>query len=82
MFAEIAPLVEYFGGARLKLLLHTPYFAWFAPVLGAIIIASPFLDELGISLLGLTKITTVQFIAVTFLLDVIGILIIVLLAQA
>lgn len=82
VYEELAPFVAKLGGSHLSLMLKTPYFAWFAPVLGALIIASPFPDELGISLLGLSKISTVQFMALTYLLNVAGILFVVLLAQA
>jgi hypothetical protein len=82
VFEELAPFVKSLTGSHLSLMLKTPYFAWFAPVLGALIIASPFPDELGISLLGLSKISTVQFMALTYVLNVVGILFVVLLAQA
>lgn len=82
VFEELRPFVQSLGGSHLSLMLKTPYFAWFAPVLGALIIASPFPDELGISLLGLSKISTVQFMALTYVLNVAGILFIVLLAQS
>jgi hypothetical protein len=82
VFEELAPFVRKLGGSHLSLMVKTPYFAWFAPVLGALIIASPFPDELGISLLGLSKIGTVQFMALTYLLNVAGILFIVLIAQS
>ena len=81
VYEELAPLAGKLGGSHLSLLLKTPYFGWFAPVLGAIVIASPFPDELGISLMGLSKINTVQFMALTYVLNVVGILLIVLLAQ-
>jgi len=81
VFEELTPFVRRIGGSHLSLMLKTPYFAWFAPVLGALIIASPFPDELGISLLGLSKINTIQFMALTYVLNVAGILVIVLLAQ-
>jgi hypothetical protein len=81
VYEEFAPYVHKIGESHLTLLLKTPYFGWFAPVLGALIIASPFPDELGISLLGLSKISTVQFMALTYVLNVAGIFLIILLAQ-
>ena len=43
------------GGSILKFhwIAHTFYFAWLSPVIGALIIASPLPDELGIGLLGI-----------------------------
>lgn len=77
IFEELAPLFEQYGGSYLKVLFHSPYFSWFSPILGAIIIMSPFPDELGMGLLGLSKIKTWQFFLLTLVLDVTGIFIIV-----
>lgn len=52
------------------------YFRWITFLLGGIILASPFPDELGISLLGMTKMKTKQFIQISFVFNFIGILII------
>ena len=81
VFDELRPIFRKLGGARLRALMKTPLFAWSAPVLGAIIITSPFPDELGIALMGLSHIKLWQFIMVVFVLDVLGILFIVLLAR-
>lgn len=61
------------NGRHISKLLHTKYFSWTLPVIGAIIIASPLPDEIGISLMGLSKIQTYKFIFVSFLLNTIGI---------
>lgn len=82
VFEELAPVAKKLGGSGLAALMTSPYFAWFAPVLGAIIIATPLPDEAGISLLGISKINTLQFMALTFLLHTTGILMVILLAQA
>lgn len=81
VFEEITPVLKKFGGLRLSHLLATPYFAWFAPVFGAIIIASPFPDEIGISLLGISKLKNWQFLLLSFVLNSFGILAIILLAR-
>ena len=60
-----------------KKLLHSKYFSWTLPVLGAIIIASPLPDELGVSLMGLSKMKTVPFLLLSFFLNSIGIFLIV-----
>lgn len=82
VFAEVAPLFSKLGNSNLRRLFHTPYFAWLAPVLGAAIIASPFPDELGISLLGLSKVRTWQFVILTTVLDILGVFLIVLAARS
>lgn len=70
---EIKPLFSRFREARIMHIFSTPYFAWFAPVLGAIIIATPLPDEVGLSLLGSTAIKKWQFILLTFTLNSIGV---------
>jgi uncharacterized membrane protein YdjX (TVP38/TMEM64 family) len=74
---EVGRLYKKFGGNHLNHLLHTKYFSWFLPVIGAIIIVSPFPDELGISLMGLSKMKTYQFILIAAILDFIGIFLVV-----
>lgn len=63
---------------KVKKLFHSPYFAWVLPLFGAIIIASPLPDELGVGLMGASKIKKGQFLFLTFILNTVGILLIVL----
>lgn len=65
------------GKHHLQELLHTKYFSWTLPVIGAIIIASPFPDEIGISLMGISKMKTYQFLIISFILNAIGIFLVV-----
>jgi uncharacterized membrane protein YdjX (TVP38/TMEM64 family) len=81
VFTELQPLFQHYGGKPLKLLFKSPFFAWMLPILGALIIASPLPDELGIGLLGLSKVKTWQFIVLAFIMDVSGIFVTVLLAR-
>lgn len=60
-----------------KKVLHTKYFSWTLPVVGAIIIASPLPDEVGVSLMGISKLKTYQFLLVSFILNAIGIFLVV-----
>lgn len=73
VFEELSPLFKKAGGGVLTRLLRTPGFRWLAPVLGAVIIASPFPDEVGIALMGASRISAVQFFALTYTLNTIGI---------
>lgn len=81
VFDELAPIFKRFEGSYFSMLFKTPYFAWLVPVAGAIIIASPLPDELGIGLLGLSRIKTWQFVGLAFVLNSLGILAVVLLAR-
>ena len=82
VFEELRPFYRKYGGRHVNRLGKTKLFAWLAPVLGAIIIASPFPDEIGIGLMGLSKIKTWQFVVLTFVLDVLGLLLLVLVARS
>lgn len=62
-------------------ILSTKYFRWTLPVIGAIIIASPLPDELGVSLLGISKMKANHFILLSFVLNFIGIFFVVFLAS-
>lgn len=54
-------------------ILHNPFFRFFAPILGVIIIASPFPDELGLMLLGASKLKTSQLLILTYFMNAAGI---------
>lgn len=74
---EIRHFFEYFGGDKISHLIHTKYFSWTLPVLGAFIIVSPLPDEMGVSLMGISKMRTRHFILLSFVLNSVGIFLIV-----
>lgn len=74
---ELSPVYHKLGGDHLTRVLHTKYFSWTLPVIGALIIASPLPDEIGVSLLGIAKMKTYKFILLSFLLNTIGIFLII-----
>lgn len=82
IFEELQPLFRRVTTHRLTKLYYTPYFQWLTPIIGAIFIASPGPDEVGVGLLGMSKIKPWQFLLVTFLLNSAGILLVILLARA
>lgn len=65
------------GGHHLQKILNSKYFSWTLPVIGAIIIASPFPDEMGVSLMGISKMKTYKFLILSFFLNSAGIFLIV-----
>lgn len=77
VFEELKPIFTRLGSSYISKLFSTPYFAWLGPVVGAIIIASPFPDEIGIGLLGVTKLKNWQFLVLSFTLNSLGIFLIV-----
>ena len=57
-------------------------FRFVTPVIGALIIASPFPDELGLSLLGFSRIKLSLFIPISYIMNTLGIAAIATLAQS
>jgi hypothetical protein len=62
---------------RASRIFHSRHFSWLLPLIGAAIIASPLPDEAGISILSLSKLKTYQFLLFVFILDFIGIFLLV-----
>ena len=81
LMGEIEDLYTYYGHSKLHHLVHTlKSMRWMFPLLGAIIIASPLPDELGIGLMGISKIGKYKFLFLSFVLNSIGIMAILLLS--
>ena len=75
---EVTEIYSHFDSDHhFQKVLHSKYFSWSLPVIGAIIIATPFPDELGVSLMGISKMKTYQFLLLAFVLNAIGIFLIV-----
>jgi hypothetical protein len=81
VFAELLPLIRKLHTPRLRALFKSPYFAWVLPVVGAFVIASPLPDEVGVGMLGLSRVKRWQFFLLAFVLNAVGIFIIVSAAQ-
>lgn len=82
LLSEFTPIYNSLGGKYLTALLRRKYFRWMLPVIGALIIVSPFPDEIGVSLMGITKIKGYQFLLLSFVLDVTGVFLFVVSARA
>lgn len=67
---------------RIAHILKKGYFKRLLPILGAVIIASPFPDELGLALLGVSSINNRSFFLLSFSMNALGILLIGLTARA
>ncbi|MBI2024299.1 hypothetical protein HYT00_02855 [Candidatus Giovannonibacteria bacterium] len=66
---------RFFSIFRLKM------FRWIAPFIGALIVASPLPDEVGLAMMGLFKMKMLVFVPISFSLNFLGILIIGLFAK-
>lgn len=71
---DIFYLVNKVKTKRLAAIFKLRLFYWLLPLLGALVIASPLPDELGLLLMGLSKIKTLSFIPLSFFLNFSGIL--------
>ena len=61
--------------------LHLGFLKWLSPILGALIIASPLPDELGLTLLGLSRTRILVLIPISFIMNTIGIYVIIMFAS-
>jgi hypothetical protein len=77
LIQEVLPIYNRLGGKHVSAILHTKYFSWTLPVLGALIIASPLPDEIGVSLIGISKMKNYQFFILSFVLNAFGIFLVV-----
>ena len=74
-------LVRKTKSERLTAIFKLKLFKWLVPFLGALVVASPLPDELGLMMMGLSNMKTSLFIPVSFLLNFLGIFVIVFIAK-
>lgn len=67
---------------RLRHFFRLKLFRWIIPLFGALIVASPLPDELGLALMGLSRLKPSLFMLISFLLNSTGILVIGLITKA
>lgn len=67
---------------KIKIFHHLGLFKWFSFFMGGLIIASPLPDELGIGLLGFSKVNMKLFIPISFIFNFAGIVLIGLVANS
>lgn len=75
--SEVMSLYNHVKGRHLTKVVHSKYFSWTFPVIGALLIASPLPDEIGISLMGISKMKFYNFLLLSFILNSIGIFIVI-----
>ncbi|OHA00963.1 MAG: hypothetical protein A3C12_02685 [Candidatus Sungbacteria bacterium RIFCSPHIGHO2_02_FULL_49_20] len=76
LLEDIRGLLQISHADRFAEIFRLQLFRFLAPFFGAVIIASPLPDELGVALLGLSEISTKKFAVFSFLLNATGIVII------
>lgn len=81
--SDILTLLEHRGTfKRFRALFKLRFFRWLTFLLGGMIIASPLPDELGISLLGFSSLSTRYFIVLSFVFNFLGVIAIALAARS
>lgn len=79
---DVEYLVSHSGARRIKALFRTRLFHRLLPLLGALIIASPLPDELGLALLGVSRIRRERFLLISFIMNFVGIMVIGIVARS
>lgn len=72
--ADFLYLIKKSKSERLISIFRLKLFRWLIPFAGALVVASPLPDELGLTMMGLAKMKTSLFIPLSFLLNFLGIL--------
>lgn len=78
---DITLLLKKTNIKRLTSIFRMRLFRWLVPFIGALVIASPLPDEVGLTMMGLTRMKTAVFVPISFTLNFLGILVIALLAK-
>ena len=78
---DISYLMKGVKQGRFIKILQLKFFKWLIPFIGALVVASPLPDEIGLAMMGFSKMKASLFILISFLLNFFGILIISLIAK-
>ncbi len=78
---DISYLLSKTKARRLKHIFTGRYMRWSLALLGALVIASPLPDELGLTLMGISQMSFLRFTLISYTFNFIGILLISLLAR-
>lgn len=79
--ADFLYLIKKTKFERLISIFRLKLFRWLIPFAGALIVASPLPDELGLTMMGLSKMKTFLFVPLLFLLNFLGIMTVGLIAK-
>jgi hypothetical protein len=79
---DFLQLIKKTRSERLISIFKLKLFKWLVPFIGALVVASPLPDEIGLAMMGLSKMRTSLFIPLSFFLNSLGILMIGLITRA
>lgn len=71
---DLSQFITDIKSKRLISFFKLRFFRWLVPFIGALIVASPLPDEIGLMMMGLSKMKTSVFIPLSFFLNFLGIL--------
>jgi hypothetical protein len=74
--ADLMALMRGSWVKKVKGIFRSPFLSWAVPVAGALVIASPLPDEIGIALLGLSKKHLRFLIPISYIMNFLGILLV------
>ncbi len=78
---DVEYLVAHSGFKRLRKIMHTKLFHHVLPLLGALVLASPLPDEIGLAMLGFSKVDKDRFLLISLAMNTLGIFVIGLIAR-
>lgn len=73
---DVAYLIAHSGFKRMRKILHTKLFHHLLPLLGALVLASPLPDEIGLAMLGFSRVDKDRFLLISLAMNSFGILMI------
>lgn len=73
---DLEAVLHHYHDKKLTRFLHRKFFHWLTPLMGALVIASPLPDEMGITMMGIAKIRTWTLVLISFVMNFLGILIV------
>jgi len=82
LIADFEYLEKHFPNKLAKRIIHSKLIFWFLPIIAALVIASPFPDEVGLLLLASIKLKYHHFSILSFTFNTIGILILSIVGKA
>lgn len=71
---DLSEALASFHDKKLTRFFHRRFFKWLGPLIGAFIIASPLPDEMGVTMMGISKIRTWILVLISFVMNFVGVL--------
>lgn len=79
---DVAYLVAHSGFRRFNNIFHTKLFHHVLPFIGALILASPLPDEIGLAMLGFSKVDKGRFLLISLAMNTLGIFVVATVARS